>query len=534
MSLRPSPAPRRPLVGALPLVAALLLAPPSSPAASYVRTTSSGQGIYAKADESSKVATLPAGTVMAVRSGSVGQKGWIQVAAPDCVDCWIPEDFIKDGAVSVSMVRVRSSQSPTAPEIARLQRGESVVERGRKKEWVRIAPPPSASLWVKAESVSATGDSPAPTTVREPSPVEDLPPVITPALPLATLPTTPPPPPEAPVEEPALPAPPVQVPSPAVPVPVALPSTPPIPAWQPPAEPDVVVVESVEPSPPAVTYPTPTPEPAPTATPTTPPHTPTLASTTVTRPTAPATTTVTRPATPATTTRPAAHPIVSSTPHPATHPVSQPVNVVPAWQPPTTTPASQPVSTPAWQPPAATPVAATAVDTSAWDTPATSTPRKGRRTITSRRTSTQSRTAPATQAPGYGTVLPRIPVDAGWSDARPGTLLPNRRAVVPRRPVPEDIADERLSPRLSQGEPGRVLGVLVESDGGFLRTGRCRYEVRELSDDGESSDLIAYLVGNPAELAPLVGRSIRADGPVWWLRGVSTPVLQAVSASALR
>ena len=72
---------------------------------------------------------------------------------------------------------------------------------------------------------------------------------------------------------------------------------------------------------------------------------------------------------------------------------------------------------------------------------------------------------------------------------------------------------------------------MVHDDGGLFRASR--YEVRAFSDDGSSSELLAILVGDPTALNPLVDRSVRIDGTVWWLRS-STPYLAVESIAPLR
>ena len=219
-----------------------------------VKVTKSGQGIYAKADETKKAATLPAGTVMEVRNASSAPQGWVQVAVPSCVDLWIFADSVNNGVVTVTTGRIRSSTGPTAPEVARLPRGATVVVRGRGGEngdWYKIAPPSSATMWVKADSVAPTSEAPA--RVEETSVVADssqnptpaiLPPII-PTIPTPVATSTPPAPTQpTPPAQPAIPETPVAAtptppPAPVVPTPVVT-----VPAPTPPAQ-------STPPAPPA-------------------------------------------------------------------------------------------------------------------------------------------------------------------------------------------------------------------------------------------------------------------------------------------
>ena len=486
--------------------AVVLFAGISAPAATYVKTSSSGQGLYATADENSKVATLPSGTVMATRAGSSGMNGWIQVSAPDCVDCYVFDDSVDNGVVAVTSVKVRTAPNSMSPEVARLLKGEPVIVRGKQKGWISIAPPASASFWVKADSVVPTseGSSKTPAPVSQPTPVAQAP---APVLPSCT------PTPPAPSHSPAPVSPVVEPPAPVAPI------TPVAPVTPTPITPAPVVTSTTrapEPTPVAVTQPAPAIVPA---------WTPPANDAT---PAPPATPKEAKPVTPVqtvvTTSRPT--PVVTPTTRKPTTP--KPVATVPRTTPQTTTwqprPATQrPVATATTPLPVNVPSPAS-VGTSDWERPAAGNARPA---------AAAPSVAAALSDVGNKTLLPKVKADPEWDDPSPGTLFPSRHRTPPAVRVPDEIADEKLSATFVQGKPGRAVGTLVHDEGGLFPGSR--YEIRTFSDDGTSSEFVAVVHGRPEMLNPLVGRVVRADGTVWWLIGKSsTPHLVVESVTALR
>ena len=489
-----------------------------------VKVTKSGQGIYAKPDETKKAATLPVGTVMEVRNASSAPQGWVQVAVPACVDLWIFSDSVNNGVVTVTTGRIRSTPGPMEPEVGRIPRGGSVTIRGRNKDWFKIAPPASATMWVKTDSVTATSEAPArieETSVEVDGPQSAAPAILPPVIPMIPPPVatstpqtpsapTPPPPPPAPTPAPvvpevsvasvATPPPPPVVPAPVPvpPEPVAAPTPPEpiIPAWQPPETPEAAVASTRSADKPEKPANKPVPvvekpadKPSSAVGPSVKPVAHTVAVTPTTRPVA---------VTP--TTRPVARPVV----FPA-KPAARPTRPHPLPAPKTYTPA-----TPA-------PVASGV----SWEKPTPSAPH-GRNTGTP---AAHRHSSVAESLAGRNptqTFLPKELNDVEWSDPNPGTLLPNRRPAAVTVPVPEAIADEKLSTTYVQGKAGRAVGLLVHDEGGLFRGSR--YEVLALSDDGTASERLAIVIGDPVVLNPLVDRAVRIDGTVWWLRG-STPLL---------
>ncbi len=139
---------------------------------------------------------------------------WVEVLPPPHVVFWVHGDFIEDGLVIGSRLNVRSGPGVNYAILATLERGDSITARDTFAEWVSIAPPSDATLWIASDLVLPVRPEPPPEpvveeaprrqeVVRTPTPVErpdrDLRPV-EPAPRPAVLPPvverTPPPPPE--------------------------------------------------------------------------------------------------------------------------------------------------------------------------------------------------------------------------------------------------------------------------------------------------------------------------------------------------
>jgi uncharacterized protein YgiM (DUF1202 family) len=92
------------------------------------------------------------GEFLTMREGRKGE--WIEIAAPDSISGWVYGELINDGIVAVSRLRVRAGPGINYAPIARLDQGDKVAVRGKKGEWLEIAPPVQSSLWVHEQFVS--------------------------------------------------------------------------------------------------------------------------------------------------------------------------------------------------------------------------------------------------------------------------------------------------------------------------------------------------------------------------------------------
>ena len=76
-------------------------------------------------------------------------KNWVEVVPPTNVDFWVLGDYVKDGVIHcLQKVNVRAGAGINFNIVGQLPQGEKVDVRGTHAGWVKIAPPPSCSLWI--------------------------------------------------------------------------------------------------------------------------------------------------------------------------------------------------------------------------------------------------------------------------------------------------------------------------------------------------------------------------------------------------
>jgi len=128
---------------------------------------------------------------------------WVEVVPPESVKFWVHRDFIEENLIVPPRLNVRAGPGVNYSVVAVLERDTRVKAISDFGEWVSIAPPDSASLWVSRELVEVIQpERPRPT----PAPA----PPIAPPMQVVKPPPPPPPPPPRP-------APPVPVPPPPPP-----------------------------------------------------------------------------------------------------------------------------------------------------------------------------------------------------------------------------------------------------------------------------------------------------------------------------
>lgn len=81
------------------------------------------------------------------------QDEWVEVAAPESVDVWVHKDFVADSRVVADRLYVRGGPGITWQTVGQMARGDPVVIRGEFGDWLKIAPPPSCTLWVSRKYV---------------------------------------------------------------------------------------------------------------------------------------------------------------------------------------------------------------------------------------------------------------------------------------------------------------------------------------------------------------------------------------------
>lgn len=108
-------------------------------------------------------AGMPSDVVGQVNSGDLLElqgsldDAWVKVAPPQSVDLWVASQFIKDGEVIGNRVRVRAGASVNFKDVGIVDKGEKVVVRGKVGDWLKIAPPKTASVWITNAYVKAVG-----------------------------------------------------------------------------------------------------------------------------------------------------------------------------------------------------------------------------------------------------------------------------------------------------------------------------------------------------------------------------------------
>jgi SH3-like domain-containing protein len=149
--------------------------------------------LRARPDRNAEVVGQVAGSdVLAVKSI---QDEWVEVVPPVSVELWVHQDFIQDGKSAVDKLNVRAGPGINYNVVGTLAKGEAVTSKGTFNDWIRIAPMPSASLWVSKELVELVlpvRKTVAPAPVAKPPP-QPKPFVVAPPAPVVPAKPAPPP-----------------------------------------------------------------------------------------------------------------------------------------------------------------------------------------------------------------------------------------------------------------------------------------------------------------------------------------------------
>lgn len=81
---------------------------------------------------------------------------WVEVAAPAEADLWVAKSYVQMPAntIGANRVNVRAGPGINYNVVATLELGATVEPRGEEiQEWLKIAPPASARLWISREYV---------------------------------------------------------------------------------------------------------------------------------------------------------------------------------------------------------------------------------------------------------------------------------------------------------------------------------------------------------------------------------------------
>lgn len=97
-----------------------------------------------------------------LRVRSVGEE-WVEVAVPEGIDLWVAKEYVQaDGTVSARKLNVRCGPSYQFNVVGVVERGTKLQARdggAGNAEWLKIAPPEGASVWIYKEYVEVGGEA---------------------------------------------------------------------------------------------------------------------------------------------------------------------------------------------------------------------------------------------------------------------------------------------------------------------------------------------------------------------------------------
>jgi uncharacterized protein YraI len=106
----------------------------------------SGPGV-----DSEVVAQVSKGDLLNV--GDQVSTNWVQVVPPDHVDAWIHGTLVDEGVVTAPKAQIRGGPGINYRAMGKLSRGDKVAVRGQWKDWLKVAPPVGAYLWISVAYV---------------------------------------------------------------------------------------------------------------------------------------------------------------------------------------------------------------------------------------------------------------------------------------------------------------------------------------------------------------------------------------------
>ncbi len=99
---------------------------------------------------------------------------WSEIAPPAAAKLWVYAELIEDSTVIASRVQIRSGPGISYRPAGKLDRGYEVSIEETAGDWVRIAPPPEASVWISSQYLESPDapvkSAPVPTTPAKPAP----------------------------------------------------------------------------------------------------------------------------------------------------------------------------------------------------------------------------------------------------------------------------------------------------------------------------------------------------------------------------
>ena len=134
--------------------AAVLAAAAAASAQTPVRVTADNVNLRAKALLTAEVVAQAAYDER-LTAYEIGDE-WVEVAAPEQADLWVTKSFVQQPAntIGANRVNVRAGPGINYNVVCTLELGATVEPRGEEvAEWLKIAPPAAARLWISRDYV---------------------------------------------------------------------------------------------------------------------------------------------------------------------------------------------------------------------------------------------------------------------------------------------------------------------------------------------------------------------------------------------
>jgi SH3-like domain-containing protein len=110
------------------------------------RVKSDRVNLRAKSDlQAETVSQLSSGDMLAVRTV---KDEWVEVVPPENADFWVHKEFVGDDTVLVARLNARSGAGINYNVVGSFVKGDKITRRGTFGEWIKVAAPADASLWV--------------------------------------------------------------------------------------------------------------------------------------------------------------------------------------------------------------------------------------------------------------------------------------------------------------------------------------------------------------------------------------------------
>jgi len=79
---------------------------------------------------------------------------WLEVQAPASISGWVYGELVRDAVIAASSVKVRSGPGIGYEALGTLTRGDAVVVRGRRGDWIEVEGQPSFLVWIERAMVA--------------------------------------------------------------------------------------------------------------------------------------------------------------------------------------------------------------------------------------------------------------------------------------------------------------------------------------------------------------------------------------------